>query len=202
MADDKKIPELNEATTTTGTEFIPIVTDPAGTAEVKKISSANFFSTLLETATAWLAGHSTAGAHTVDTISEKTGGAGVTIDGVLNKDGGIQATADIVCGTRLYSNSVSADYADTSAHDILTTAFTSRNQYLVNVVCNLAGTLYSGLYYVTYYAGVNVAAVALSALSATAGTIAISTSNNKITVTGANSTSRNWKITTLGIGIN
>lgn len=38
---------------------------------------------------AFLAEHSQAGAHTTDTIAEKTGGAGVTVDSVLLKDGGV-----------------------------------------------------------------------------------------------------------------
>lgn len=41
MADDKKIPELNEAVTVVNTDLIALVTDVAGTAEVKKMSRAN-----------------------------------------------------------------------------------------------------------------------------------------------------------------
>lgn len=40
---------------------------------------------------AFTAGHSIAGAHTVDSIAEKTSGAGVTVDGLLIKDGGLTA---------------------------------------------------------------------------------------------------------------
>lgn len=38
--------------------------------------------------------HTDAGAHQTDTISEKTGGSGVTIDGVECKDGGVTLTGD------------------------------------------------------------------------------------------------------------
>ena len=69
MADDKKIPELNEATTAVGSTLIPMVTDSTGTAEVKKITPANFFSTLLAVATAWLAEHTAGGGHLTKAIS-------------------------------------------------------------------------------------------------------------------------------------
>jgi len=42
-----------------------------------------------------LAEHSQAGAHTTDTISEKTSATGVTVDGVLLKDGGATLTSDL-----------------------------------------------------------------------------------------------------------
>lgn len=41
----------------------------------------------------FLAGHTQAGGHATDTIAEKTAGAGVTVDGLLIKDGGITLAA-------------------------------------------------------------------------------------------------------------
>ena len=41
----------------------------------------------------WIAEHSTAGLHTVDTISEKTSAHGVTVDGVNLKDGVVSSSA-------------------------------------------------------------------------------------------------------------
>jgi len=43
-----------------------------------------------------LAEHSQSGAHTTDTINEKTADAGVTIDGVKHKDGGVEAKSAVI----------------------------------------------------------------------------------------------------------
>jgi hypothetical protein len=50
-----------------------------------------------------LAEHNQSGGHTTDTIAEKTSGAGVTVDGLLIRDGGIRAhdwTQEIATATR------------------------------------------------------------------------------------------------------
>ena len=76
-----------------------------------------------------LAEHSDAGAHTVDTIAEKTAAAGVTIDGLLIKDGGImgwdgwQADSD----TWVY---LSATSFKIEGKDV-TSKFTKGNQFFL-----------------------------------------------------------------------
>ena len=71
-------------------EVLAIIADlvGAGSANGLKGAAASF-------KTNWLAEHTAAGAHTADVISEKTPGAGVTVDGVACKDSGIYA-ADYV----------------------------------------------------------------------------------------------------------
>lgn len=70
--------------------------------------------------TGMLQEHSPGGAHTTDTISEKTSGAGVTVDGVKLKDGTIQ-TADAISPVYT-SNPYKFSVYLTSAHNVGTSA--------------------------------------------------------------------------------
>jgi hypothetical protein len=83
-----------------GDNLINCVRGAEGTAQAH---SAGAVVEILVTAKGWndmvdgfLAEHSQLGAHTTDTISEKTSAVGVTIDGVKHKDSGVEAKSVVI----------------------------------------------------------------------------------------------------------
>jgi len=94
-----------------------------------------------------LAEHSQAGAHTTDSIAEKTSGAGVTIDGVKLKDSGFTATGQPAC--KVYQSgdqTINTDSAtqvtyDTESFDIGDNFDTANNKF----VCPSAGIYFASM---------------------------------------------------------
>lgn len=111
---DKKITELTELVDPADEDLLAIVDDPAGTPITRKVSKSNFTKSI-----------------STDTISEKTTDAGVTIDGVLLKDGQVNGQRLTRFAMITPTEIVNTNPANTDWNKVDVTTQTSATTYAV-----------------------------------------------------------------------